>query len=159
MGSGGMASVIPPVSFWGSVIVRRGIPTGLVLVLACATPVRPAPPGVLEGDRRIVAHQEADLDDGQPAEIAPEFYPEFLRVVRSADRREEIARLAVDRDGNSRTSLPAGDCVLDIRNRVHRRVRASRARFAIISGENTRVDMEIDTATGGRSAAIDPLPS
>jgi hypothetical protein len=129
----------------GWVTVRDVIAAGLLLVLACAPSVPTAEPGVLEGHLRIVSQGEVDLAGGQAAEIPAEVYAEYPLVVRRANGGEEIEAVVGDREGNYRVSLPAGEYVLDVKDRARRHVRTKPKRFKVVSGEIVRVDMEIDT--------------
>jgi hypothetical protein len=122
------------------------IPASLSLVLACAAPVNSAPPaGFLEGHLKIVSSKEVDLADGNAPSVGPEIYAEYPLIVLSGDGKREIARATVDGEGNYRTSLPPGDYVLDLQDRLRRHIRASPKRFTIVSRQSARVDMEIDT--------------
>jgi hypothetical protein len=121
------------------------IPATLSLVLACTTPAHEAPPGFLEGHLKIVSPKEVDLADGDASADMAEAYAEYPLIVLSADGKKEIVRIAADSGGSYHTSLPPGDYVLDVQDRVRRHVRASPKRFTIVSGQTARLDMEIDT--------------
>jgi len=121
------------------------IPATLSLVLACTAPVKAVPPGSLEGHLRIVSAKEVDLADGDASATAAEAYAEYPLIVMSGDGKKEIARVAVDGDGNYRTALPPGNYVLDVQDRIRRHVRANPKRFTIVSRQTARVDLKIDT--------------
>jgi hypothetical protein len=122
------------------------IPASLSLVMACTAPVNSAPPaGFLEGHLRIASSKEVDLADGSASSDRPEVYAEYPLIVLASDGKREIARITLDADGSYRTSLPPGDYVLDVQDRVRRHLRAAPKRFAVASRHTVQVDMEIDT--------------
>ena len=94
---------------------------------------------------RIVSAKEVDLADGDASATAAEAYAEYPLIVMSGDGKKEIARVAVDGDGNYRTALPPGNYVLDVQDRIRRHVRANPKRFTIVSRQTARVDLKIDT--------------
>ena len=104
-----------------------------------------AKPGFLEGHLKIISLKEVELAGGNPSKYTAENYSEYPLIVRSKDRQKEIARVAPDRDGNCRVSLPPGEYVLDVQGRRPGGVRATPQPFAVVSGQTIRVDMSIDT--------------
>jgi hypothetical protein len=120
------------------------IPASISVVLACTASVDGSH-GILEGHLKIVSPKEVELADGNAPAATAEVYAEYPLVVLSGDGKKEIARVAVDGEGNYRMDLPPGGYVLDVQDRASRHVRASPKRFTIVSKETARVDMEIDT--------------
>ena len=94
----------------------------------------------------ILSLKEVDLADAENAKTAtPPDYAEYPLVVLSRDRKQEVARLTVDANGNYRAELPSGDYVLDLQDRAHKHLRARPQLFTIGAGRTVRVDMNIDT--------------
>jgi hypothetical protein len=102
--------------------------------------------GVLEGHLSILSLKEVELADAENTKTTtPPDYAEYPLVVLSRDRKQEVARLTVDANGNYRAELPSGDYVLDVQDRAHKHLRARPQLFTIASGRTVRVDMNIDT--------------
>ena len=125
--------------------MKNLIPFGLSVVLACTAAGGSAPPGFVEGHLKILAPREVELQDGQAPAIGPEVYAEYPLIIRSSDGKTEVARVTADANGNFRTALPPGDYVLDVQGRAPGRVRAQPRKFEIVSGQTSRVDLDIDT--------------
>src|SRR5438045_4154674 len=89
-------------------------------------------PGFLEGHLKIISLKEVELAGGNPSKHTAENYSEYPLIVRSKDRQKEIARVAPDRDGNCRVSLPPGEYVLDVQGRRPGGVRATPQPFAVV---------------------------
>ena len=60
----------------------------------------------------------------------------------------EIARVTADENGNYRGSLPPGNYVLDVQDRVRKRVRTRPQPFSVISNQIARVDMNLVIGLG-----------
>ena len=102
--------------------------------------------GVLEGHLSILSLKEVELADAENTKTTPQpDYAEYPLVVLSRDRKQEVARLTVDANGDYRAELPPGDYVLDVQDRAHKHLRARPQLFTIASGRTVRVDMNIDT--------------
>ena len=102
--------------------------------------------GVLEGHLSILSQKEVELADAENTKTTtPPDYAEYPLVVLSRDRKQEVARLTVDANGNYHAQLPSGDYVLDVQDRAHKHLRASPQLFTIAAGRTVRVDMNIDT--------------
>jgi len=127
-----------------SAFFRLLIPTGLSLVLACRASVDAAPPGVLSGHLKIFSAREVRLADGSVPAPTADLNAEYPLIILSGDGKAEIARVTADENGNFRASLPPGEYVLDVQGRAPGHVRAKPRRFEVISGETTRVDLDID---------------
>ncbi len=104
-----------------------------------------AKPGFLEGHLKIISQKEVELAGGNPPMYTAENYSEYPLIVLTKDRQKEVARIAPDRDGNYRVSLPPGDYVLDVQGRRPGGVRTKPQPFTVVSGQTVGVDMNIDT--------------
>jgi hypothetical protein len=101
--------------------------------------------GFLEGHLRIISLKEVELAGGNPSKYMAKNYSEYPLIVLSKDRQKEIARVAPDRDGNYRVSLPLGEYVLDVQGRRPGGVRATPKPFTVVSGQTVRADIDVDT--------------
>ena len=73
-------------------------------------------------------------------------YAEYPLIILSSDRKNEIAHVTADENGNYRVALPPGKYILDVQGRRPKgHVRAKPQRFTVISNQTARVDMDIDT--------------
>ncbi len=116
---------------------------GIVLVPFGAS-LTAAEQGFLEGHLKIIFGMAAQSSDDMPRpQIAPESYAEYPLIVLSEDEKKEVARVTADENGNYRVPLPAGNYVLDIQNRLRKRVRATPQRFTVVSSQIVRVDMNV----------------
>jgi hypothetical protein len=61
----------------------------------------------------------------------------------SQDGKKEVARVAADGNGNYRVALPPGDYVLDVQDRVAKRLHAKPEPFSVVSNQTIRVDMNV----------------
>lgn len=104
-----------------------------------------AKPGFLEGHLKIISLKEVELAGGTPAKLMAENYTEYPLIILNKNGQKEIARVAPDRDGNYRVSLPSGGYVLDVQGRRPGGVRATPQPFTVVSGQTVRVDMDVDT--------------
>ena len=102
-------------------------------------------PGFLEGHLKIISPKEVELADGNPPAITAENYAQYPLIILSQGGKREIARVTADGNGNYRTALPPGDCVLDVQGGARGHVRAKPQRFTVVSNQTVRVDMDIDT--------------
>jgi hypothetical protein len=117
------------------------------LFLACLAwnvSVDAAQPGFLEGHLKIILSQEVDLADGTPTPVTAETYAEYPLIVLSHDRKQEVTRITVDKNGNYRVELSPGDYVLAVQRRPRGRLRASAQPFTVTSGQTVHVDMDVD---------------
>jgi hypothetical protein len=74
--------------------------------------------------------------------------PQFTqgrKVSCLSQEKKQIARVTADENGNYRVGLPPGNYVLDVQDRVRKRVRARPQPFTVVSNQTVRVDMDIDT--------------
>jgi hypothetical protein len=120
-----------------------------IVLLACSSSLNATEQGFLEGHLKIVFGMAVGSSDEMPrAEAAPESYAEYLLVVVSQDEKKEIARITADKNGNYRVGLPPGNYVLDVQDRVRKRVRARPQPFTVLSNQIARVDMNVVIGLG-----------
>ena len=120
-----------------------------ISLLAFSVSLNGAEQGFLEGHLKIIFGMAAQSSDDMPRpEIAPESYTEYPLIVLSEDEKKEIARVTADENGHYRVPLPAGNYVLDIQDRVRKRVRATPQRFTVVSSQTVRVDMNVVIGVG-----------
>ena len=93
---------------------------------------------------KIIAPKEVELADVTQSKTN-ENYADYPLIVLSQSDRKEIALVTADEHGNYRAPLPPGNYVLDIQDRMRRRVRATPQPFTIAANQTVRVDMAIDT--------------
>src|SRR5215475_12903727 len=115
-----------------------------IFLLACGASLNAAEQGFLEGHLKIIFGMAAQPSDDMPRpEIAPESYAEYPLVVLTQENNKEIARVTADGQGNYRVSLPPGNYVLDVQDRVRKRVRTRPQPFTVVSNQIARVDMNV----------------
>jgi len=120
-----------------------------VFVLAFSASLNAAEQGFLEGHLKIIFGMAAQTADDMPSpEIAPESYAEYPLVVLSQENNKEIARVTADGQGNYRVPLPPGNYVLDVQDRVRKRIRARPQPFTVVSNQIARVDMNVVIGLG-----------
>jgi hypothetical protein len=116
-----------------------------------AASLNAAEQGFLEGHLKIIFGMAAQQSDDIPRlEIAPESYADYPLTVLSQDEKNEIARVTADETGNYRVPLPPGDYVLDVQDRVRKRVRTRPQPFKVVSNQIVRVDMDVVIGLGFR---------
>src|SRR5205823_9306268 len=117
-----------------------------LLVLVGTESINAAPQGFLEGHLKIVSLREVEPSDEMPRQtVAPETYAEYPLIVLSQDGEKEIAHVTADENGKYRVALPPGAYILDVKDRVAKRVRAKPQPFTVVSNQTVRVDMSIFT--------------
>jgi hypothetical protein len=99
-----------------------------------------------QGHLKIVFLSAVEPSGNMPrlAAVVPETYAEYPLIILSQEAKE-IARMTADENGNYRISLPPGAYVLDVKDRVAKRIRAKPQPFTVVSNQSVRVDMNIDT--------------
>src|SRR4029077_5993737 len=103
----------------------------------------------LEGHLKIIFGMAAQPSDDMPRpEIAPESYAEYPLVVLSQENNKEVARITADGQGNHRVPLPPGNYILDVQDRVRKRVRTRPQPFTVVSNQTARVDMNVVIGLG-----------
>ena len=114
-----------------------------ILLVACAS--APRETGVLEG-HVMISPLAPVAREGEPEPTpAPEVYAAYPIIIYARDGKTEIARAQVDANGNFRLTLPVGTYIVDT---IHRGVGGGKGlprAVEIVSGQVTRVDVEIDT--------------
>lgn len=104
-------------------------------------------PGIVEGQVRVILSKGGAhlADDTSPnKEKTP--YAEYPVLILSKDRKTEVAQVTPDSDGRFRTTLPAGDYVLDVKSDARKRLRVTARPFTVVGGQTVQVDMEIESA-------------
>ena len=120
-----------------------------IFLVAFSPRLNGAEQGFLEGHLKIIFAMAAQSSDDMPRpEIPPESYAEYPLVVLSQENNKEIARVIADGQGNYRVSLPAGNYVLDVQDRVRKRVRTRPQPFSVVSNQIARVDMNVVIGLG-----------
>ena len=120
-----------------------------IFLLVCGTSLSAAEQGFLEGHLKIIFGMAAQPSDDMPRpEIAPESYAEYPLVVLTQENNKEIARVTADGQGNYRVPLPPGNYVLDVQDRVRKRVRTRPQPFTVVSNQIARVDMNVVIGLG-----------
>jgi len=103
-----------------------------------------APTGWVEGHLSLTLLKGVDTGDEMPrATVAPGMYAEYPLIVLTADRREQVARLTADDSGYYRAALPPGNYILDVENRVRKRVYVKAQPFTVATNETVRVDITV----------------
>ena len=114
------------------------------LTLTGTTPSYAVPPGFLEGHLKIVSPRAVEPSDAVPRPaVAPETYAKYPLIILSQDGKKEIARIIPDESGHYGVALPPGAYILDVKDRVAKRVRAKPQPFTVVSNQTVRVDMNI----------------
>ena len=122
-----------------------------IFLVAFSASLDAAEQGFLEGHLKIIFGMAAQRSDDMPRpEIAPESYAEYPLTVLSQDEKKEIAPVTADKDGNYRIPLPPGNYVLDVQDRVRKRVRSRPQPFTVVSNQIVRVDMNVVIGLGFR---------
>jgi hypothetical protein len=116
----------------------------IFLTLAGTALIKAAPQGFMEGHLKIVSPRAVEASDNMPrSAVAPETYAEYPLTILSQDGEKEIAHVTPDENGKYRVALPPGAYILDVKDRVAKRVRAKPQPFTVVSDQTVRVDMNI----------------
>jgi hypothetical protein len=123
------------------------------LVIACifltlpgTASVKAAPQGLMEGHLKIVSPRAVEPSDNMPRPaVAPETYAKYPLIILSQDGKKEVAHVTADENGKYRVALPPGAYILDVKDRVAKRIRAKPQPFTVVSNQTVRVDMNIFT--------------
>lgn len=111
-----------------------------------AVSIHAAPQGFVEGHLQILSQRPVALaDENTETATVGKNYSDYPLVVLSRDERKQIARITADADGNYRTALPPGDYILDVQERVPKRLHVSAQPFTVVPNQTVRVDMRIVT--------------
>ena len=103
-----------------------------------------APTGILEGQLRIISSQGVELADATPKTSAKN-YVDYPLAILSADKKNEVAHITADQNGNYKIALAPGDYVLDLQRPRRGHVRATPRPFTMVANQTAHVDMTIDT--------------
>ena len=124
--------------------MRRLVLLALTFVIISCAP-GPQETGTLEGHVTIGPLVPV-MREGEPEPTpAPEVYAGRQIVIYAQDGRTEITRVQIDAEGNYRVTLPVGTYVVDInRIGIDRGIDLPKT-VEIVSGQVTRLDVEIDT--------------
>ena len=124
--------------------MRRLVLLALTFVIISCAP-GPQETGTLEGHVTIGPLVPV-VREGEPEPTpAPEVYASRQIVIYAQDGRTEITRVQIDAKGNYRVTLPVGTYVVDInRIGIDRGIDLPKT-VEIVSGQVTRLDVEIDT--------------
>src|SRR5216110_935070 len=115
-----------------------------VFLLASSALVTAAEQGFVEGHMKIIFGMAVGESDEMPrAEGAPQSYAEYPLIVLSQEDKKEIAQVPVDQSGNYRVTLPPGNYVLDIQDRVAKHTRVAPRPFTVVSNQTVHVDMNV----------------
>jgi len=126
------------------------------LIAACASVVligtassNAAPQGFVEGQLKIVSLRPVELDgENAPTQTAPattETYANYPLIILSQGERKQITRITAKADGSYRAALPPGNYILDVEERVRRRLRVKTQPFTVVPNEKVHVDLTIVT--------------
>jgi hypothetical protein len=119
------------------------------LVLGCLIPIGclasdNTGQGFIEGHLKIISPRVVQPSDEMPrSEMAPESYAAYPLIVLSQQEKKEITRFAADENGNYRVALPPGNYLLDVEDRMRKRVRGQPQHFTILSNQTVHVDMNV----------------
>src|SRR5438034_11605781 len=116
-----------------------------LILVGWTASINAAPPqGFMEGDLKIVSPRAVEPSDEMPRPaVAPETYAKYPLIILSQDGEKEIAHVTADENGKYRAALPPGAYILDVKDRVAKRVRAKPQPFTVVSNQTVRVDMNI----------------
>jgi len=120
---------------------------GLVsLAITCGIADSSAPTGWLEGHLRVVFLRGVDTGDEMPRRtVAPGSYAEYPLIVLTANRKQQVARLIPDDSGHYRAALQPGNYVIDVQDRVRKRLEVSAQPFTIAANQTAHVDITVIT--------------
>ena len=105
-----------------------------------------APTGWLEGRLRVVFLRGVDTGDEMPRRtVAPGSYAEYPLIVLTADRKQQVARLIPDDSGRYRAAVQPGNYVIDVQDRVRKRLEVSAQPFTIAANQTAHVDTTVIT--------------
>ena len=115
----------------------------VLLVAACSSAGREV--GALTGHVTIGPLQPVQRE-GEPAPTpGPEVYAAWEIVVRTLDTRKEVARAAIDDEGNYALELQAGTYTVTAEQTTGRGLSQSTHTVGITAGQTTQQDIDIDT--------------
>ena len=114
------------------------------LAITCGIADSSAPTGWLEGHLRVVFLRGVDTGDEMPRRtVAPGSYAEYPLIVLTADRKQQVARLIPDDSGHYRAALQPGNYVIDVQDRMRKRLEVSAQPFTIAANQTAHVDITV----------------
>jgi hypothetical protein len=132
-----------------SMFFKHFVAAFILLLLAGSASINAAQQGFLEGHLKIVSLREVEPSDEMPRQIVTaKRYAQYPLVILSQKEKKEIARVTAAENGNYRVALPPGNYVLDVQDRVRKRVRAKPQPFTVVSNQIVRVDMNVVIGLG-----------
>ena len=124
------------------------------LAITCGIADSSAPTGWLEGRLRVVFLRGVDTGDEMPRRtVAPGSYAEYPLIVLTANRKQQVARLIPDDSGHYRAALQPGNYVIDVQDRVRKRLEVSAQPFTIAANQTAHVDITVITGLLNPGAA------
>jgi hypothetical protein len=116
------------------------------LAITCGATDGSAPGGWLEGHLSVVFLKGVDTGDEMSRQtIAPGSYAEYPLIVLTADRKQQVARLIPDDSGHYRAALQPGNYVIDVEDRVRKRLEVSAQPLTIAANQTAHVDITVIT--------------
>jgi len=116
------------------------------LAITCGIADSSAPTGWLEGHLSVGFLRGVDTGDEMPQQrIPPGSYAEYPLIVLTADRKQQVARLIPDDSGHYRAGLQPGNYVIDVEDRVRKRLEVSAQPFTIAANQTAHVDITVIT--------------
>lgn len=103
-----------------------------------------APTGWVEGRLSLTFLKGVDTGNEMPQPtVAPGMYAEYPLIVLTADRREQVARVTADDSGYYRAALPSGNYILDVENRLRKRLYVKAQPFTVATNETVHIDITV----------------
>lgn len=100
--------------------------------------------GIVEGQVRIVLSKGTQLADDNSSGKEKLPYASYPILILSKDGKTEVAQVIPDEEGRFRTTLPAGDYVLDVKRQGRNRLRVAARPFTVVPGQTVQVDMDLE---------------
>lgn len=114
------------------------------LILAGTAPSDAVPSGFMEGHLKIVFLGAVEPSDNMPRPaVAPETYAKYPLIILSQEGKKDIGHVTADGNGNYRVPLPPGAYILDVQDRLAKRIHAKSQPFTVVSNQTVHVDMSI----------------
>jgi hypothetical protein len=115
-----------------------------IFLLGCSALVTAAEQGFLEGHMKIIFGMAVEPSDEMPRQsVTAGNYAEYPLIILTQEEKKEIAHVTADQNGNYRVALPPGNYVLDVQDRVRKRLRAKPQAFTVVSNQTVHVDMNV----------------
>jgi hypothetical protein len=117
----------------------------VALLPLCACSLDPTQTGILEGHVTIGPLVPVVREGEAEPTPSPEVYAARQIVIFREDGKTEVARLAIDSNGDYRTSLPVGTYWVDINHTGVDSAAGLPSQVVIVHQEVTHLDIDIDT--------------